>query len=86
MSNRFTDLISATPVTVTRTAPTADQIAATGRALGEGTHTITKAQQRRWFGTVIASDDLIEWNGTAFVVDGVSYSPMAIVSERENAV
>lgn len=72
--SRFTDPMGAVPVTATPAKPTEAQIAATGRALPAGAHTLTPAQQRAWFGRVVFTKP-VAWAGDAFVSDGEQVTP-----------
>jgi hypothetical protein len=64
--SRFDEIMGQKPATWKPTKPTAAQIAAIGRALPTGAHTLTDEQQRAWFGRVVF-DGPVSWDGLAFV-------------------
>lgn len=72
--NKFNGVMGAKPAEWKPSKPSAERIAATGRALGEGTHTLTGAQQRAWFGGVVF-DGPVRWDGAAFVSGGQRLTP-----------
>ncbi len=75
-TNRFNTPIWAEPATWDK-PPTADQIAATGRALPSGPHKLTSKQQRAWFGGVVFPGP-VEWDGKAFVSGGTRLTPQQV--------
>lgn len=78
--SRFTEILGQEPAIWEPSKPDATRIAATGRALPSGAHTLTAAQQQAWFGGVVF-DAPVEWDGEAFVSGDVRLTP-AQVAER----
>lgn len=78
MTTRFNGPIGAVPIVYTPKAKTVEQIAAVGRALPKGAHTLTGAQQTAWFGAILF-DAPVSWDGEAFVSGDKRLTPSQIV-------
>lgn len=78
MTNRFTAPIWAEP-TIWSRPPTADEIAATGRAFPSGKHDLTANQQQAWFGAIVFSEP-VSWDGAAFVSGDRRVTPRQIAA------
>ena len=77
--SKFTGPILGSFVDYTPKRPTAAQIAATGRALPEGQHTLSDDQQRAWFGGVVFMG-AVQWDGDAFVCKEERITPQQVAT------